>query len=56
LLGTNFSAQLFSSLRKSGLDDAEAVFRRWLGEVHGSAPAGGQAVVTPALGHSEAAK
>jgi GTP-binding protein len=27
----NFSVQLFSSLKKSGLEDAERVFRRWLG-------------------------
>lgn len=29
-LAPNFSVQLFSSLRKSGLEEAESVFRRWL--------------------------
>ncbi len=30
LLGGSFSAQLFSSLRNIGIEEAEAVFRRWL--------------------------
>jgi len=29
-LAPNFSVQLFSSLKKAGLDEAEAVFERWL--------------------------
>jgi GTP-binding protein len=32
LLASNPSAQLFSSLRKTGLDEAKAVFDGWLGE------------------------
>jgi len=30
LLAPNFSVQLFSSLKKSGLDEAEAIFEKWL--------------------------
>jgi GTP-binding protein len=51
LLGEHFSAQLFSSLRRTGLDDAEAVFRGWLGEIRGGLPAGNQDAVRPAFGH-----
>jgi GTP-binding protein len=32
LLAPNFSVQLFSSLKKSGLDKAEAVFEKWLAQ------------------------
>lgn len=37
LLAPNFSAQLFSSLKKLGLEEAEAVFGKWLGP-HESVP------------------
>jgi GTP-binding protein len=43
-LAPGFSVQLFSSLKKSGLDEAEAVFRGWL---EAKAPA---AVPAPAIG------
>jgi GTP-binding protein len=56
LLGANFSAQLFSSLGKSGLDDAETVFRGWLGEMQGGATTGDQDAARPALDHSEVEK
>jgi GTP-binding protein len=42
-LGTGYTAQLFSSLQRSGVEEAEAVFARWLGapENAGTAPANG---------------
>ncbi len=41
-LGKNFSTQLFSSLGKSGADDAGTVFRGWLGQMRDSVTAGNQ--------------
>ena len=39
-LGGNHTAQLFSSLRRTGLEEAEGVFARWLGAAQGGAREG----------------
>jgi GTP-binding protein len=46
-LGSGYTAQLFSSLRRTGLAEAEAVFARWLGRQGGQRPA-------PGSGHKKA--
>jgi len=46
----NFSVQLFSSLKRSGLEDAERVFRRWLGTLTAPARPGAE-MKTP--GHDQ---
>ncbi len=38
-LGSGYTAQLFSSVRRSGIEEAEAVFAGWLGVPPGGAPA-----------------
>ena len=56
LLGTNFSAQLFSSLRHFGIDDAEAVFRRWLSRIDADLAPEDQPAIAPIPGRSEPQK
>ena len=47
----NFSVQLFSSLKRTGLEEAEAVFRRWLDFTQASATRPRPEVKTP--GHDQ---
>jgi len=47
----NFSVQLFSSLKKSGLEEAERVFRGWLERIQTAATLPGAEMKTP--GHDQ---
>lgn len=47
LLAPNFSAQLFSSPKKLGLEEAEAIFGRWLSPQGSARGSGGELAATP---------